>query len=131
MSEMDDWMDDRLVLQKMKLERIPQTRVDGREMLKDFKRGCGFQWSKLVMCHLDIAPRNLMLLPDGSLCFLDWAFAGFYPSIFEIYTLKARYEWGKQYLTDILGHIYTPDPRSKRQMQALSAVHYVNDTVTP
>jgi Phosphotransferase enzyme family len=41
------------------------------------------QGCKLVLCHLDIAPRNILWLEDGSICFLDWASAGYYPRIFE------------------------------------------------
>lgn len=37
----------------------------------------------LVFCHLDIAPRNILVLEDGSLCLVDWATAGFYPRLFE------------------------------------------------
>ncbi|KAK2753148.1 hypothetical protein FQN54_007974 [Arachnomyces sp. PD_36] len=37
----------------------------------------------LVLCHLDIAPRNILWREDGSICFLDWASAGFYPRCFE------------------------------------------------
>jgi len=40
---------------------------------------------KLVLCHLDIAPRNILWLDedDGALCIVDWASAGYYPRIFE------------------------------------------------
>ena len=37
----------------------------------------------LVLCHLDIAPRNILWKEDGSVCLLDWASAGFYPRCFE------------------------------------------------
>lgn len=40
-------------------------------------------YCKLVLCHLDVAPRNILLLHDGSICLLDWASAGFY-SVFRI-----------------------------------------------
>ncbi|KAG4436696.1 hypothetical protein IFR05_007810 [Cadophora sp. M221] len=42
-----------------------------------------FRESALVMCHLDKAPRNSLLLEDGAICLLDWASAGFYPRVFE------------------------------------------------
>jgi hypothetical protein len=42
----------------------------------------------LVLCHLDIAPRNIIQLNDGSICLLDWASAGFYPRLFEVCTLR-------------------------------------------
>lgn len=42
----------------------------------------------LVLCHLDLAPRNILWLKDGSVCLLDWASAGFYPRFFEVCLLK-------------------------------------------
>jgi len=42
----------------------------------------------LVLCHLDIAPRNVLLRTDGSICLLDWASARFYPRILEFMMLK-------------------------------------------
>jgi thiamine kinase-like enzyme len=42
----------------------------------------------LVLCHLDLAPRNIIWLADGSVCFIDWASAGFYPRFFEVCLLK-------------------------------------------
>lgn len=42
-----------------------------------------FQGCELVLCHLDMAPRNILWRKDGSLCLLDWASAGFYPRLFE------------------------------------------------
>ncbi|KAL5317343.1 hypothetical protein ACEPPN_014438 [Leptodophora sp. 'Broadleaf-Isolate-01'] len=47
-----------------------------------------FSGSVLVLCHLDIAPRNFLLLEDGSMCLLDWASAGFYPRVFEECVLR-------------------------------------------
>jgi serine/threonine protein kinase len=40
------------------------------------------------LCHLDIAPRNVLRLRNGSLCLLDWASAGFYPRFFEVCALR-------------------------------------------
>jgi fructosamine-3-kinase len=42
----------------------------------------------LILCHLDLVPRNVLKLQDRSLCLLDWASAGFYPRFFEICTLR-------------------------------------------
>ncbi|CAI7629715.1 unnamed protein product [Penicillium crustosum] len=44
-----------------------------------------FRDCDLVLCHLDTAPRNIIWLPDGRICLLDWASAGFYPRIFEFW----------------------------------------------
>ena len=43
-----------------------------------------FSDTPLILCHLDIAPRNLIITGDGSLCLLDWGSAGYYPKVFEI-----------------------------------------------
>lgn len=40
--------------------------------------------SPLVLCHLDVAPRNIIWKDDGSICFVDWATAGFYPRYYEV-----------------------------------------------
>lgn len=47
-----------------------------------------FSESVLVLCHLDIAPRNFLLLEDSSVCLLDWASAGVYPRVFEEFVLR-------------------------------------------
>lgn len=51
--------------------------------LPDVKSKLELQHYPLVLCHLDLAPRNILWLSDGSVCFLDWATAGFYPRLFE------------------------------------------------
>lgn len=62
---MDEWFNSRLRANNPKLTL----------------KGC-----ELVLCHLDIAPRNVMWLEDGTLCLIDWASAGFYPRLFEFCT---------------------------------------------
>ncbi|CAG8050980.1 unnamed protein product [Penicillium olsonii] len=42
-----------------------------------------FQGCDLVFCHLDLAPRNILLQKDGTICLVDWASAGYYPRLFE------------------------------------------------
>ncbi|CAD6578628.1 MAG: hypothetical protein ASARMPRED_008786 [Alectoria sarmentosa] len=129
--EMDDWINDRLAFQKLRLEITPKARVDGREMLKDNKRGSAFHRSKTLMCHLGVAARIIILLRDGSFCFLDWPFARFYPSILEVCTLGALAELRGKGFESLLGYICNADPTSERQMQALSAVHYPDDSIAP
>ncbi|KAL2798160.1 hypothetical protein BJX66DRAFT_295805, partial [Aspergillus keveii] len=41
----------------------------------------------LVFCHGDICPRNIILEDDGSICLVDWGYAGFYPRFFELLAL--------------------------------------------
>ena len=38
---------------------------------------------ELVLCHLDLFPRNILWLENEPPCVLDWASAGYYPRIFE------------------------------------------------
>ncbi|KAF1955281.1 hypothetical protein CC80DRAFT_356205, partial [Byssothecium circinans] len=44
-----------------------------------------FKECDFVLCHLDIAPRNMLWLPgeSTSLAIVDWASAGYYPRMFE------------------------------------------------
>lgn len=46
-------------------------------------------WSacEYVICHGDLAARNLRRAPDGTLYILDWAFAGVYPIDVEMFSL--------------------------------------------
>ncbi len=45
----------------------------------------------LILCHLDIAPRNIIWLADGSMGLLDWESAGFYPRLFEVCVLRINF----------------------------------------
>lgn len=63
----------------------------------------------LVFCYLDIAPRNILVLADGSLCLIDWASAGFYPRLFERCALKLNIDkegdWNAK-LFELLDKLY-------------------------
>ena len=37
-----------------------------------------------VLCHLDTALENMLWLPSGTICLLDWASVGYYPRYFEL-----------------------------------------------
>jgi thiamine kinase-like enzyme len=56
---------------------------------------------ELVLCHLDLASRNVVWLDDGSLGLLDWESAGFYPQFFEWCALRVNW-WGRGDLADRL-----------------------------
>lgn len=62
------------------------------------------QFDDLVMCHLDIHPRNLIVDSQGELWLLDWAFSGAYPRYFESASLlwKSPGEFGAE-LASFLG----------------------------
>lgn len=42
-----------------------------------------FSTPPMVFVHHDLAPRNIMLDPNGQLWLVDWDLAGFYPKFFE------------------------------------------------
>ena len=67
--EMEDWLNRQLALSRPK-ERISIASLP------------------LSMRHMDICRRNIILCPDGRVCFVDWQFAGFYPQSFEFVHLK-------------------------------------------
>lgn len=43
-----------------------------------------FRNTRCVLCHLDTALENMLWLPGGTICILDWASAGYYPRYFEL-----------------------------------------------
>ena len=49
------------------------------------------KFGTLVMCHMDIALRNLTLDRHGQLWLLDWEWAGFYPKELEIASLHHKH----------------------------------------
>lgn len=61
-----------------------------------------FDPSPLVLCHLDIAPRNILWLDDDRICLLDWASARFYPKLLESVSLfYQEYHFGEALLNAI------------------------------
>lgn len=43
-----------------------------------------FGQCRAVLCHLDVAPRNILWQEDGTICLIDWECAGFYPRVLEV-----------------------------------------------
>jgi Phosphotransferase enzyme family len=77
------WEDDNPTFSsKEDLEEWINTRLNYSQ-----RRLC-FKNNRLVLSHMDLAPRNILCLPGGSICLLDWASAGFYPVAFEIAMLR-------------------------------------------
>jgi len=105
--EMEKWLD-----QKLKLR--------GGGSLKG-------RFDTLVMCHMDIALRNMKLDGRGQLWFLDWAWSGFYPPEFEIASLHHKepgnfdYEFSQALLQE-LGSAETDEV-----LTLLLTVYEVND----
>ncbi|MCJ1383643.1 hypothetical protein MMC17_006757 [Xylographa soralifera] len=74
--DMESWFNERLLVCK-EFHRAPQTQplFSGR-------------FENLVMCHMDIAARNLILDRHHKIWVLDWAQAGGYPVYFERAVLR-------------------------------------------
>ncbi|OCL07946.1 kinase-like protein [Glonium stellatum] len=79
----------------------------------------------LVFCHLDIAPRNILVLQDGSLCLVDWATAGFYPRLFERCALNLNIEKDDDWITKLLQQLDDLDEGEKSQARLLEQAYYL------
>ncbi|OBT66935.1 hypothetical protein VE03_04179 [Pseudogymnoascus sp. 23342-1-I1] len=75
-SDLNDWLNKRLKLQKKSIN------------LHD---------SPLVLCHLDLARRNMILREDNTISLVDWGFAGLYPRFYETTTLPCLSPWDAVY----------------------------------
>ena len=68
------------------------------------------QFDELVMCHMDIATRNLILDNYGRVWVLDWAHAGGYPVYFDQAVLtRAGDPDFAEGLLEIMGHEFTEE----------------------
>ncbi|KAK2763307.1 hypothetical protein FQN54_009943 [Arachnomyces sp. PD_36] len=76
---------------------------------------------ELVLCHLDIAPRNIIWRDDDSICLIDWVSAGFYPRSFEFAT--RRYLLGSEGDFDqMLLDAIKPPLSEEERVQSLAVV---------
>ncbi|KAK5999802.1 hypothetical protein QM012_005208 [Aureobasidium pullulans] len=66
-----------------------------KRRLKGPQQGWTFEMSEFVMNHNDIAPRNIIWLPDGRISLIDWAHAGFYPWLMELVVLEFNTQCGE------------------------------------
>ena len=70
LQDMETWLNQRLDLSRHQLPR--------------FALGS----TELLFCHMDVARRNIILTADNELCFVDWAYAGFYPGYFQRFCIE-------------------------------------------
>ncbi|KAJ5936138.1 hypothetical protein N7454_005436 [Penicillium verhagenii] len=83
-----------------------------------------FDPSPSVLCHLDIAPRNLIWLEDGRVSLLDWASAGFYPRPLEFACLFFQeYHFGEA----LLSAMGFGSAREKEEQQKMCQALYNNE----
>lgn len=80
---------------------------------------------QFILCHLDIAPQNILKLEDGSLCLIDWASAGFYPRSFEICTMRLNIRTQDYCNSRVLRLLGTFDEDEENQIQLLEKAYYL------
>jgi hypothetical protein len=83
---------------------------------------------QLRMCHMDLVRRNICILPDSRICFLDWAFAGFYPPIFEIHILRELRTTDEVWFNQLLCLLPKPDVEEEEILLRLGLPAIVNET---
>jgi thiamine kinase-like enzyme len=79
----------------------------------------------LVFCHLDIAPRNIIVLEDGSLGIVDWGTAGFYPRLFERCTMGLNAKRPDDWKARLLLLLDILDEDEKSQARLLEQAYYL------
>ena len=79
----------------------------------------------LVFCHLDIAPRNILVLEEGSLCLIDWATAGFYPRLFERCALRLNIRQKDDWNAKLIDRLSMLDEHEKSQVALLEKAYYL------
>jgi len=92
--------------------------------LPDIGAKLSLQKYPLVMCHLDLAPRNILWLKDGSICLLDWESAGFYPRFFEVSLLKMMEYSHGTYETTLMERMERLTEKEEAQMLLLMRSFY-------
>jgi len=104
-SDLERWYDFALDLCK-KMRRQPQD-------APVFKDSFG---TTLPMTHLDIAPRNIIVQDDDTICIIDWEDAGAYPAHFERMSLEhPAEEEDKEFANCILKRL--PEEKEKIKQQ--------------
>lgn len=76
-----------------------------------------FHFDKLILTHLDIAPRNLIYDPEGKVWLIDWGDAGIYPDGFEVASLQAGRFEAPEYTDGLLDVLAIP--RCEESVQQL------------
>jgi len=87
---------------------------------KQFQRAAAdvppIQYSRFVITHCDITPRNLILDAQGQAWLIDWGCAGIYPPIFEATTLKHQAQFPT--FTSLLQPLIYHDEKEMKQLES-------------
>lgn len=105
-TDMENWMNIRLSVYK--LPRL------------------SFKQQQIYMRHMDLVRRNIFLLPNTLICFVDWAFSGFYPEIFEIYVFRCLKNTDEPWFSQLLNLMPEPTTQDEQTIRSLSIPAFVN-----
>jgi hypothetical protein len=81
----------------------------------------------LTMRHMDLVRRNMCILPDSRISFFDWAYAGFYRSIFEIHGFRDLHYADPVWFDQLLHLSPTPDADEEAFLQCLCLPAIINE----
>lgn len=85
----------------------------------------------LSLCHLDIAPRNIIVSPDRSIYLLDWGCVGFYSPVFETWAIQLEaYIRGHPFMKALGLELLSRSSFSEvAQVEALMHVYRANQSI--
>ncbi|KAJ5615021.1 Aminoglycoside phosphotransferase [Penicillium hordei] len=78
-----------------------------------------FHFTKFVLTHHDISPRNLILGQDEQVWLIDWAYSGAYPPAFESAALSIQ-----PFFTDFTKAVLSLIPRYPEEEMQLDSIAY-------
>ncbi|KAJ5195821.1 Aminoglycoside phosphotransferase [Penicillium cf. viridicatum] len=78
-----------------------------------------FHFTKFVLTHHDISPRNLILDSHGQVWLIDWAYSGAYPPVFESAALSTQ-----SWFTDFNEAVLSLIPRFPEEEMQLDSIGY-------
>ena len=110
-TQLEGWIDRRLTFGSRHQKRFPKT---------------DFTALPLVMCHMDLVRRNMILLENGAVCLIDWAYAGFFPQPFEIFTVKSLRDRDPDFYDELLQALTHRWKLSGEHMEMLGWLQYIN-----
>lgn len=84
-----------------------------------------FPPDSLALCHLDLFRRNLLLLEDGSLAFLHWASARFYPRAIQIWSMNAEIK-DRLFVDNLLERLPELSADEKSTVELLERAYFWN-----
>jgi hypothetical protein len=80
---------------------------------------------KLVFCHLDLSRRNMIMLPDRSICLVDFGCAGYFPRFFELVSLFHLNPRDAEYTEPLLQAVTKQLDLSEEEQSLAALMHEV------